>query len=330
MADTRYQPLVMSIVEPIMKPACYICLICFILGCASHPDLTIKKDTTSQFNGLADHSLAASIDMLCGQDELKQKDIISDLPQTAITKDIATSKSVSPIATASLHTGISTSLGLASGAGAASSLGFGLAGGFVTLLSSGPHGPVVQCDAVTIIKLQDGEQPTDKAVFNKVLQETYSTPKLKRFELTKVDDNQAKFEVKPDDWFHGSAKIKFTYYVSPLFVQRAFPQIYSGDGVYVAYGVRVWSSSIDYTHSVINAGDAHTNNSVYFVSEGWNRYLSDNKTIELTSRVISTDKQKTVIRQQTYESLATQYDPNLNYRIALLNPKIDKETFAFR
>lgn len=307
-------------------------LLILLAGCSSKPPHSILNPTQNlagEFTGVPAHSIAANIDSLCGLDTLDQEDIVSDLASSKTTLKPNDAPAVSSVTSAGVHTAVVTGLGVASGAATAGSLGFGLIGGVGILLGSGgKHGIKVHCHAVTIIKLQDSENPISAEAFKKAIPATISGPEAERFTVDNIDIDakKAKF-IGP---INGKAYIHFTRFVAPEFIQKNLPTAYSGPGRYAAYGVNITDYDSNYPYGVYRPEIYHTQNAFYIHEYGWERYLPDGKTIELITRIVSSDKTKTVVRNTAYVSLDATFDKDNYNRVKLLNDKISSEKLYFR
>jgi hypothetical protein len=308
--------------------------IILLVGCASHPEYVIKQDPDGVFNGLVARSLSANIDVICDKDQQQLPDIITSLPASATDSEIFKTKEAYPLASASLHTGISTGLGVVAGAKIGASAGAGLTAGALDILNSG-RGVTAYCLAVTFIKLPDGGKATDKQAFEKALKASYSSEFTKNYLLSEVDENEAEFKTPEGYIFKGeqfktSATVKYTYMVSPELVKKLLPAAYSGSGRYAAYGIMIYSHGSGYPYGIYHYKNAHTTTALYQEKNGWSSYLDDNKSIELITRIVSANKQQTIIRKTSYGTLDTYYDTDNFNIIKLKSEEMTKEAFSFR
>lgn len=184
-------------------------------GCASAPQM--KQDSLGRFNGVEGRSLAASIEILAGNEAPKDHDKTADVSSRQFEA-------------AAARTTITTGMGAATSGFTGSAMAFGLAGGVLTLL--GPDDKPMKHYSVTIVKLDNNEPANSEENVRHALRLSFIDPVEKDLTSYSADGDDLTL-LDPNS--HASISVAVTKNVSPDLVKRIQPFVYRGDGRYVAY-----------------------------------------------------------------------------------------------
>lgn len=217
-----------------------------ITACSSG---NIRPESGQPFYGDANRSLGANMEILGGNKKI-QNDDLEAIPEKSLQRD-----STGAIADAGVHAGFAVASGLT-----ASSVGFGLAGGALSLLSNDTGSAWPKYTTIVIVKQSKGTNPESPEAFKAALDAAFESHEIgAHIAAVEIDDDEATYHIKnPKFIFFNPAlaskpttlqiDLTFSTLASPSLIKRILPEVQvSANEIFAVYGIQTTS------HMLINS-----------------------------------------------------------------------------